>query len=125
MGFWFFMLIMNLLIPLIMILFGRYFVKKAPDKINILFGYRTTMSMKNQDTWQFAHKYCGKIWLVCGSVLLPLTVAGMLLLIGKGKDFIGNVGSIICMLQLIPLVLAILPTEIALKKTFDKDGNRK
>lgn len=125
MGFWFFMLIMNLLIPLIMILFGRYFVKKAPDKINILFGYRTTMSMKNQDTWQFAHKYCGKIWFVCGSVLLPVTVAGMLLLIGKDKDFIGNVGSIICMLQLIPLVLTILPTEIALKKTFDKDGNRK
>ena len=22
--------------------------------------------MKNKDTWEFAHKYCGKVWYVCG-----------------------------------------------------------
>lgn len=32
MGFWFFMLISNLLIPFTMILWGKYFMKKAPDK---------------------------------------------------------------------------------------------
>ena len=62
MGFWIFMLIMDLLIPFTMIGFGKMFLKKAPDQINYVFGYRTSMSMKNQDTWVFAHYYCGKIW---------------------------------------------------------------
>ena len=60
MGFWIFMLIMDLLLPFAMIGFGRYFMKKAPKEINSVFGYRTSMSMKNKDTWEFAHKYCGK-----------------------------------------------------------------
>ena len=63
MGFWIFMLIMDLLIPFTMIGFGKMFLKKAPDQINYVFGYRTSMSMKNQDTWVFAHHYCGKIWI--------------------------------------------------------------
>lgn len=54
MGFWIFMLIMDLLIPFTMIGFGKMFLKKAPDQINYVFGYRTSMSMKNQDTWVFA-----------------------------------------------------------------------
>lgn len=47
MGFWFFMLIMELLAPITMIGFGRYFLKEAPKEINPIFGYRTRMSMKN------------------------------------------------------------------------------
>ena len=29
-------------------------------QINDAFGYRTTRSMKNQETWRFAHQYSGK-----------------------------------------------------------------
>ena len=50
MGFWIFMLIMDLLIPVTMIGFGSYFMKNAPKEINAVFGYRTSMSMKNKDT---------------------------------------------------------------------------
>lgn len=51
MGFWFFMLIMDVWIPITMIGFGKYFVRKAPKEINAVFGYRTNMSMKNSETW--------------------------------------------------------------------------
>ena len=91
----------------------RYFMKKAPKEINSVFGYRTSMSMKNKDTWEFAHKYCGKVWYVCGMVLLPITVIFMLLVIGKSEDCVGSMGGIICGVQLIPLIGSILPTEIA------------
>lgn len=56
-------------------------MKKAPKEINAVFGYRTTMSMKNKDTWEFAHKYCDRIWYVCGCIMLPLTVLPMLFLL--------------------------------------------
>lgn len=125
MGFWFFMLFMNLLIPLTMIGCGKYFMKNAPGSINIVFGYRTSMSMKNQDTWKFAHEYCGKLWYQWGKITLIVTLVAMFFLLGKSVDTIGNWGGVICMIQLVPLIGVIGPTEDALRKTFDKDGNRK
>ena len=55
MGFWIFMLVMDLLFPVIMIVMGRYFMKTSPKEINYIFGYRTNMSMKNKDTWNTAY----------------------------------------------------------------------
>ena len=53
------------------------------------------------------------------------TVIFMLLVIGKNEDCVGSIGGIICGVQLIPLIGSILPTEIALKKNFDKNGTRR
>ena len=125
MGFWIFMLIMDLLIPFTMIGFGKYFLKTAPKEINAVFGYRTTMSMKNKDTWLFAHKYCGKIWYKVGLIMLPISFVIMLFVIGRTKDMIGMVGGIVCFVQMIPLVGTIIPTERALKMNFDENGNKK
>ena len=125
MGFWIFMLLTDLLIPLTMIVFGKLFMTKAPKNINFVFGYRTTMSMKNKDTWEFAHKYCGKLWFKCGLVVLPLSIVTLLFTFNKGTNLIGTVGGIICIVQLIPLIGSIFPTEAALKKTFDKNGIRR
>lgn len=124
-GFWIFMCSMNLLIPAAMIGFGCYFIKAAPKSINPVFGYRTTMSMKNKTTWEFAHHYCGRLWRVTGCIMLPLTVAAMLLLLGKDDDTVGNAGALICLLQTAFLTAPIFPTERALKKTFDADGKRR
>lgn len=123
--FWIFMLLMDLLIPLTMIGFGKIFLNKIPKNINAAFGYRTTMSMKNKDTWEFAHKHCGKIWYVCGWVMLPLSVIPLLFVLNRSIDTIANVGLIISVIQLVPLVGSIFPTEVALRKTFDKNGFRR
>ena len=125
MGFWIFMLLMNLLIPLAMIGFGSYFTKNPPKNINRLFGYRTPMSMKNKDTWEYAHRYFSRIWFVTGWITLLITVVAMLLLLGQSIERISSLGGIVCLLQCIPLVAVIYPTEKALKKKFDKDGNPK
>ena len=125
MGFWIFMLVMDLLFPVIMIVMGRYFMKKSPKEINYIFGYRTNMSMKNKDTWNFAHKYIGKLWFYLGLLLIPITVIPMLFVLGGTEDVVGTMGCIICVIALIILIVPIFPTERALKMNFDKDGNRK
>lgn len=122
MGFWIFVLIMDLLIPCVMIGFGKYFMKKAPNEINAMFGYRTSMSMKNKETWDFAHHYCGKIWYICGLITLPITIILMFLVIGKSTDY---VGTIIVFVQLVPFIGCIFPTELTLRKKFDKNGKRR
>ena len=124
-GFWIFMLLMDLLIPFTMIGFGRLFLTKAPEKINAAFGYRTAMSMKNKDTWEFAHKFCGRLWFWCGLALLPVAVIPMVFVLGRSIDTVGTVGGIVCMIELVPLVGSIFPTEAALKKMFDRNGSRR
>lgn len=121
MGFWIFMLLMDLLIPLTMVGFGRLFMTKSPSNISAMFGYRTTMSMKNKDTWEFAHKYCGRLWFRWGLALLPLSVIPLVLVLNKGANVVGTVGGIVCTVQLVPLIGSIFPTEAALKKEFDKN----
>lgn len=125
MGFWIFMMIMDLLIPLTMIGFGSRFLTKPPKHINWAYGYRTTRSMKNEDTWLYAHIYCGKLWLKTGWALLIVSTAAMLLVLGKDKDAVGGFGGMVCVLQMLFLVGSIIPTELALKKTFDENGRRR
>lgn len=125
MAFWIFMLVMDLLIPVTMMALGRYFVKRAPKEINMIFGYRTSMSMKNRDTWEFAHHHVGKIWYITGLIFLVVTVIIFLCIISKPQDAIEKVGEIVCILQVVLLIASIIPTEVALHKTFDKNGNRK
>ncbi|WP_251862212.1 SdpI family protein [Clostridium sp. Marseille-Q2269] len=122
---WIAMIIMCLLIPVIMLGFGKYFVKNPPGKINDLFGYRTYMSMRNKDTWEFAHKYCGKLWVIIGKVMLGVSILAMLSVIRKDKNFILVFGGIVSAIQTIVLIGSIIPTEKALKRTFDIHGNRK
>ena len=125
MGFWIFTTITNLLIPVTMLLFGIYFAKNPPKEINDFLGYRTTMSMKNKDTWNFAHQYCGKLWRILGAILLLISFIPMLFLIGKDTEVIETFAGVISIVQVIVLLVSIIPTEIALKRTFDKYGNRK
>ena len=123
-GFWPFMLVMVLLIPLTMIFFGNRFLHNAPRNINFTFGYRTTMSMKNNDTWKYAHNCLGKIWRICGLSLLPLSVVPLIFVFGRDIDLVGTVGGIIVGLQLIPMFFSIILVEQGLKRNFDKNGNR-
>ena len=125
MGFWIFMLLSVLMIPLTMIYFGRRFFKSPPKSINATFGYRSTMSMKNQETWKLAHTVCGRFWFRCGRILLPLSVVPMLFVIGRGTETVGYTGVIIVFIQLVPLLCALPVTEHALRKKFDKNGMRK
>lgn len=125
MGFWIFALLTALLIPFIMIFFGIFFKKTAPKKMNYIFGYRTSRSMKNEETWKFAHCYLGKIWFRLGMAALVVSTTVMIFVIGKDKDTVGYTEMAVLYAQLALLIGSIFPVESALKKNFDKDGNKK
>ena len=119
MGIWFMMLGFNLLIPAIMLGAGKLFLKKAPKDINWIFGYRTTMSMKNADTWAFALKVAGAFWWNWGWGALAVTTATMLLVLGRSEDLVSTAGCFLMFAQMIPLIAVIPHTEKALRNTFD------
>ena len=125
MWFWWFMFVCNILIPAILIFAGRMMWKHCPQKINGIYGYRTSRSMKNMDTWKFAHDYCGKLWWKLGWISLEVSTVVQIPFFNSSEDVIGKVGGIICTVQLIVLIASIFPTEAALKKTFKDDGTRR
>ncbi len=125
MGFWIAMFICNLLVPLLMIIFGRIMYKHAPKSINGVYGYRTSMSMKNEDTWKFAHDYCGRLWYKIGLIMLIPSVLVQLPFVKSSTDTIGIMTVVLETVQICVMIASIFPTEKALRKTFDKYGNRK
>ena len=71
---YFALMITIFLIPLVMVICGMSYVKRGPKRITRLQGYRTKMSMKNRDTWDFAHKYLGDLWFKLGVPMLAVTI---------------------------------------------------
>ncbi len=125
MGFWFFLLCCDLLIPTAMIICGRMMWKHAPDHINKLIGYRTSRSMKNKATWQFAHTCCGKLWWKMGWLLLLPSFLLHLPFRSATPDTLGCISLILVTVQIIFMLVSIFQTEKALKKTFDENGTRR
>ena len=124
-GFYIYMLLTSLLIPVIMLVFGWIFLRRAPKKINVWYGYRSARSMKNEDTWVFAHQHIGRTWMLVGAVLLVISVIPMIAVYGKDDDTVSVVSLVLLFVQMFPMIMSLIPTERALKKTFDENGIRK
>lgn len=100
------------------------FLNKPPKKINGLYGYRTSRSMKNQQTWDYAHQVCGKLWFRAGIVMLPLSLLAMLPALGKDTQVLGIWLMGVVLVQVVVMIATIFPVEKALKRKFDKFGRR-
>lgn len=102
-----------------MIIFGFLWRKYPPKNINWIYGYRSLTSMKNEDTWNFAHIYQAKVWRWTGIILLIAVLMFSLLFKKNYKE----IPSWVFYSELIFLILTIIPTELSLRKKFDKEGN--
>lgn len=117
-----FFLSVLLLIPGTMIIFGLIWQKWPPKTINCIYGYRTKQSMKSQESWKFAHRYAGTIWLYSGVPLLIVSIVLLVIFRSDIKDELAITALIINGIQLVCIFLPIIPTEIALKERFDEES---
>ena len=115
-------LAMDGLLPIIFIVFGILALMVIPRKPNWIMGYRTSMACKNQDTWVFAHKHFGKQLIIFGLVYVILLIGRVILVDNEASSWI--IGVVIAA-QVVAALLALIPTEIALRKEFDKNGKRR
>ena len=121
--YWALMAVEALLIPAIMIILGRKFMNNPPEKMNYAFGYRSERSMRNKNTWDFAHRYIGRLWFCAGVATAVATVAVVLVILGQSAESISVVMGCVVIIHLIPLLIPVFLTERALKKNFDENGN--
>ena len=118
-----FLFICCMLIPGTMIGTGLLWKSNPPKNINYIYGYRTSMSMKNKDTWNFAHRYIGRIWYLSGIITTVLSV--IILFVFKNSIKFESITIYLVFIQMALLCVGIIPTEISLCKNFDKNGQRK
>lgn len=120
----FILLICNMIVPLIMTIFGFIIKNHPPKKINGIYGYRTSSSMKNNETWEFANKLCGIIWKKVGIIMIIVTLVVTVISLNFSDSVQGIICAITVSIQTVVLIVTIFPVEKALNKNFDKDGNR-
>ncbi|MBQ4158297.1 MAG: SdpI family protein [Clostridia bacterium] len=108
----------DLLIPVIMVLAGYLMHKHPPKNINWVVGYRTARSMRNTDTWVFANKKIGEIWVKAGAIALIASIAVQIPFLFLSVDAFAIMSVVLLFAQLAVLLISIIPVERALKKEF-------
>lgn len=117
--------IVNLIIPAVMI-FGGYMMKTCPPRsISRWFGFRTALSMKNADTWAFAHACCGNVWWKAGWISLVLSVLVQLPFVKAGEETLGMLALVMVLAQFFVLLGTVVYVQNELKRTFDECGRKR
>ncbi|MCR9286026.1 MAG: SdpI family protein [Bacteroidetes bacterium] len=109
----------HLIIGPLIILVGYLLKKYPPKKINYIYGYRTPMSMKNENTWKEGNEYSMEMMVKMGVLT---TIFQVLMHVFFGLETSIMLSSIFLV---VGLLLTVILTEIHLRKKFDKDGNWK
>lgn len=117
-----FIVISILLLPLLSIVIGWMWMRgHYPKRRNAICGYRTALSMQNEDTWKFSQELFGRVSWWCGWALLAASLLATLVLCHWGvyiQDImvyfmVGQVG--LCVLPAYAIV------ERALRRRFRSD----
>ncbi len=108
-------------IGIFLIIVGVIFKMFPPKKINSIAGYRTTLSMKNQDTWNEAQRFSAISFIILGIVYVVLGL--IIYLINQLFEAETILFEFIVFMAGVAINLII--DERHLRKNFNKDGSRK
>ena len=125
MGTWIMIVITYMLIPALMTGAGWRIWKHPPKTINAMYGYRTKMSSRNQNTWRFAQEYAGRLWVRWGIRMMPVSILLLMFFAAAGEEAAATAGSVLCIVQIVIMLSSIAVVERMLNKVFDKQGNLK
>ncbi len=125
MGFWFYILITTLIVPVLTLFFGVYYGKHgAPKNIDGHSGFRSRRATKSWDAWVYTHKIASKLWKIMGIIMIPVTVALMLLVINLSVEAVNIYGAILFLIQGIAFSISVIYVERQIKKNFNDVGVR-
>ncbi len=108
----------NLLIPVMFLVCGILMQKHCPKRINNVIGYRTARSMKNDETWHFAHDYIGGLWKKIGIITTAATIIVQVLLLDYPERTLCKLSGLLMAIQAVLIFISIIMTEKALKNEF-------
>jgi len=111
---------LHLLIGPLLLAFSLIYVYFPPKKINMMYGHRTSLSMKNQDTWVEANKRSALMMLLVSAMTCIFQLIGIVFKVNQEKTILYATAFLLA-----GLIIGVLIVEKQLRSIFDKDGNRK
>lgn len=112
-----FTVIASLLIPAAMLVGGVWMRFFPPKNRNGCIGYRTELSRASQEAWDFAQRYSGRLWLICGAAMSAATGVFCVLYFHISRDVLTGTLIRCVAVQLMVLFGSILLVEKKLKAT--------
>lgn len=108
-------LICNLSIPLVLAICGICEFYFSPKKINNVYGFRTELSMKNQELWDLAQKLCGNLFLKISLIFLIIDVLCFVIIRGFSDNVIYVFALILMFIQIVSLIVSLFNLDKKLK----------
>jgi len=99
------------------VIIGTLLLKHPPKDINSTIGYRTKKSSKNQETWDFAQRLAGKVFLIIG--IVNFAVCSLIILLFVNKQNVDHMFLVLAYCQIAECFVVILITELKLKKKIE------
>lgn len=117
--------LVSLVIPLIIWAGGLILQTHPPKQVNRFWGYRTSRSMQNQETWDFAQRALSGIWKRLGAGMTAVTLILTVVMSQAGNTAFSIYAAGAIVLQLILIIISARAVEKELKKRFDDKGKRR
>ncbi len=125
MGFWAFSLIITLIVPVLVLIYGLHYGKNgAPQNIEGHSGFRSRRATKSWDAWVFTHKLAAKIWKITGIIMIPVTVVMMIFAVKFSVEMLTYYSSVVFAIQGFTFVGTVIYVENQIKKNFNDYGVR-
>lgn len=99
------------------VIIGTLLLKHPPKDINSTIGYRTKKSSKNQETWDFAQRLAGKVFLIIG--IVNFAMCSLIILLFVNKQNVDHMFLVLAYCQIAECFVVILITELKLKKKIE------
>lgn len=103
---------------LFVLIIGIVFKLLPPKKINHIYGHRTYLAMKNQDTWEVAQRISATTLIVVGIIYVLIGLMSKYVFTGITEGAQG-------IIFILGFLVMILYDEMYLRKIFDKHGKRR
>lgn len=116
---WTFVCISCLICPLMMLIYGIRFAQFQPKKEGIC-GLRIKDALRNDETWHFAHQYCGRLWQMMGMFMASAVIICMIILFKCSELVVAVSGVVILFIQLIVFICSFCLISKAIVKNFGK-----
>ena len=123
MRFW--MGLVMLLGPILLIALGAYYFFYAPPEANHKLGYRTHYGMGSVAAWKFTQAFAGRVWGFLGLGLLLVAIIGCVLMGSSEPAQAAMSGLLILGLEALSVLVGYGVIEFTVAGRYDKDGNLK
>lgn len=110
--------IVSLILPLGIVLYGYLYKNVASNKLNYFFGYKTEKTQLSKETWEYANKRVGSIWMKLGLVYTAIVII-MLTFFPSQRT---KPSFIVIALALIVSIVPFPIVQKELEEKFDEEG---